>query len=211
MSSGNGLDSGKTRYWVAVLYPENMIDTWEEDIGDIVQLPYAYCFHDISKDTKSEHRKDHVHMILVWPNTTTYKSALAVFNALSKHGKNCLSTCQRCISIRGSYDYLIHDTETCRKKGKELYPKENRITGNNFDIGAYEQLDLCVKNEMLKEMCDMIMKEGFVNFGDFYMHVVTNLDDFNYFDLLKTYSGLFERLTKSNWQKMTGHYNYAGD
>ena len=40
---------------------------------------------------------------------------------------------------------LIHDTDTCRKQGKELYPPENRITGNNFDIGAYEQVGIAEK------------------------------------------------------------------
>ena len=36
----------KNRYWSGIAYPENMIDTWQDDIGDIVQLPYAYCIHD---------------------------------------------------------------------------------------------------------------------------------------------------------------------
>lgn len=198
--------ASNARFWTAVLYPENMIEEWEIDIGDIVQLPYAYCIHDTDTDSQSEHRKDHVHIILAFPNTTTFNHAKSVFDLLSAPGKSALNTIQRCINIRSAYNYLIHDTETCRKKCKYLYDQSYRITGNNFDIGAYEQLDVSVKNEMLKEMCDMIIKEGFVNFGDFYMHVVTNLEDFNYFDLLKTYSGLFERLTKSNWQKKVGHY-----
>ena len=197
--------ASNARFWTAVLYPENMLEDWETDIGDIVQLPYAYCVHDTDTDTQSEHRKDHVHIILAFPNTTTFNHAKSVFDLLSAPGKVALNTIQRCINIRASYNYLIHDTETCRKKCKYLYDSSCRITGNNFDIGAYEQLDLNIKNEMLKELCDMIIREGFINFGDFYMHVVTNLEDFNYFDLLKTYSGLLERLTKSNFQKMVGH------
>lgn len=197
--------ASNARFWTAVLYPENMLEDWETDIGDIVQLPYAYCVHDTDTDTQSEHRKEHVHIILAFPNTTTFNHAKSVFDLLSAHGKVALNTIQRCINIRASYNYLIHDTETCRKKCKYQYDSSLRITGNNFDIGAYEQLDLNIKNEMLKELCDMIIREGFINFGDFYMHVVTNLEDFNYFDLLKTYSGLLERLTKSNYQKMVGH------
>lgn len=60
---------------------------------------------------------------------------------------------------------------------------------------------------MLRELCDIVLQEGFVNFGDFYMYVVTKFEDFNYFDIMKTYSGLLERLTKSNFQKMVGHYS----
>lgn len=197
--------ANNARFWTAVLYPENMIEEWETDIGDVVQLPYAYCIHDTDTDSRSEHRKDHVHIILAFPNTTTFNHAKSVFDLLSAPGKNALNTIQRCINIRSAYNYLIHDTETCKKKCKYLYDASLRITGNNFDIGSYEQLDISLKNEMLKEMCDMIMSEGFINFGDFYMHVVTNLEDSNYFDLMKSYSGLFERLTKSNFQKMVGH------
>lgn len=193
--------ASNARYWVAVLYTENMIETWEDDIADIVQLPYAYCIHDMDTDTQSEHRTDHVHMILAWPNTTTFNSAMSVFDLLSAPGKRALNICKRCISIRGSYNYLIHDTDECRRKGKYQYDKSCRIIGNNFDIGAYEQLDLNVKNEMIKEMCDIIVRECFTNFADFYMYVVSEFEDSNYFDLLKTYSGLFERLTKANWQK----------
>ena len=33
----------KSKYWVGVLYPENMIEDWEDVIAEKVQLPFAYC------------------------------------------------------------------------------------------------------------------------------------------------------------------------
>lgn len=192
---------GKNKYWVGVLYPENMRPDWETEIGDLVEMPYAYCIHNADQDTQSEHRKDHVHLILVWPNPTTYNHAMSVFNRLSADGRKALNRIEAVINIRSKYDYLIHDTETCRKKGKELYPTTARITGNNFDIGAFEQIGVAEKNEMCKELCQAIMDNGFTNFGDFFLFVMTAYDDSNYFEIVKTYSGLFERLTKSNYQK----------
>lgn len=191
----------KARFWTGVLYPENMRTDWETAIGDIVQLPYAYCYHTQDKDTKSEHRKDHVHLILSFPNTTTYKHAMSVFGLLSAEGKKALNKIEAVINIRNMYDYLIHDTETCKKQGKELYPAEVRITGNNFDIGAYEQLGVAEKNDMCRELCNDIINNGFVNFADFYVYVISTYEDTNYFEILKTYSGLFERLTRANYQK----------
>ena len=191
----------KARFWVGVLYPENMRTDWETDIGDIVQLPYAYCCHTLDNDTKSEHRKDHIHLILAFPNTTTYKHAMSVFSQLSAEGKTALNKIEAVINIRNMYDYLIHDTDTCRKKNKELYDSSARITGNNFDIGAYEQLGVAEKNDMCRELCNAIIAEGFTNFADFYLYVVSTYEDSNYFEILKTYSGLFERLTKANYQK----------
>lgn len=191
----------KARFWTAVLYQENMRDKWQEDIGDIVQTPYAYCCHTQDKDSKSEHRKDHVHVILAFPNTTTYKHAMNVFGLLSAEGKQALNKCEAVIGIRNVYDYLIHDTDDCRKKGKELYPTEARITGNNFDIGAYEQLGTAEKNEMFLEMGEAIRDYGFTNYMDFYEYVVDTYEDINYIEVMRTYSSHFERLTKGNYQR----------
>ena len=191
----------KARFWWAVLYPENMLSDWEDKIGDIVQLPFCYCVHDKSKDTQSEHRKTHIHLILAFPNTTTYKHALSVFDLLSAADKKAVNTCEAVINIRNTYDYLIHDTDTCKKKGKELYPKTDRICGNTFDIGAYEQVGAKEKLDMCKELCDLILDNGLTNFADFYFLVMQLYEDSNYFECLKANSGFFERLTKANYQK----------
>lgn len=191
----------KARFWTGVLYPENMRADWQYDIGDIVQVPFAYCCHTQDRDSQSEHRKDHVHLILAFPNTTTYNHAMKVFSLLSAEGKTALNTVQAIVSIRNMYDYLIHDTDTCRKKGKELYSPHERITGNNFDIGAFEQLGIVERNEMCRELCNVIIEQQFTNFADFYVFVVSHYEDGNYFDILKSHSGLFERLTKANYQR----------
>lgn len=99
------------------------------------------------------------------------------------------------------YDYLIHDTDNCRKQGKHLYSANDRIMGNNFDIGAYEQLSVADKNGICKELCNCIIQQNFTNFADFYIYILSTYEDSNYFDVLKSYSGLLERLTRANYQK----------
>lgn len=191
----------KARFWASVLYPENMIDDWEIKIGDILQIPYCYIIHDIDKDSKSEHRKDHVHLLLVFPNTTTKKHALSVANLLSIENKTASSTIQAVVGIRNMYDYFIHDTTSSRKAGKELYDPSLRISGNGFDIGSYEQLGIAEKNDICKELCNLIRENRYTNFADFFEFVMDNYEDTNYFEIVKTYSGLFERYTKANYQK----------
>lgn len=193
----------KARYWSGVLYPENMVDNWETEIGDIVQVPYAYCIHDADKTGKEEERKVHVHLILVFPNTTTYSHAFKVFDLLSKEGCKAINKCEAVVSIRGAYDYLIHDTDAAKKAKKKLYDSSCRKTGNNFDIGAYEQLGVAEKNEMCQLLCNIIIAEKFTNFVDFYAYCMAEIfpEDSNYFEIVKSYSGLFERLTKGNFQK----------
>lgn len=206
MANDNSSSINKARYWVAVCYQENMRNDWRECISDLVQVPFAYCEHDKDTDSESEHRTDHVHIVLAFSNTTTYKHALSVFSLLNAEGKKCVNTCFAVLNIRRMYNYLIHDTEDCKKKKKHLYAVSDRITGNGFDIGSYEQLSLGEKNDILKDLCNLIIREGFTNFADFYMYVMNFYEDSNYFDLLKSYSGLLERLTKANWQKQ--YYGY---
>lgn len=196
----NNTITTKSKYWVAVGYPENMVSDWQEVIADKLQRPGEYCIHNKDAVSDGSERKEHVHIILVFPSPTTYKHALSCYNELSKEGCKAFNTCERVIGIKHMHDYLIHDTETCRKQGKYQYSPADRKSFNNFDIGAYEQLSASEKEDMAKELCDCIMQENFTNFADFYMYVVSNFDK-SYFEIIKTYSGLFERLTKGNYQK----------
>lgn len=192
----------KARYWVGVLYPENMITDWQDEIGDLLQLPYAYCVHNKDKTSKeNEDRKEHVHLIIVFSNTTTYNHAMSVFSLLSAEGKNALNKIEAVVSIRQMYEYLIHNTDTCRAKGKYEYSPKERIIGNNFDIGAYEQLSIADKNAILKELCDVIITEGYTNFKLLYLYVMNNYDDSNYFDTMKSNTNFLAQLIKANYHE----------
>ena len=190
----------KARFWVGILYPENMIKDWETEIDDIVQVPFAYCVHQGEKDGKGYERKRHVHLILAFQNTTTYNHALSVFESLSADGKKAINACQKVINIRNKYDYLIHDTASCRKKKKKLYKASDRVTGNAFDIGAFEQISTLEKDRMCRELANVIIERNIINFADFYYFAVTEFDE-SYFEIVKTYSGFFERLIRGVYQK----------
>lgn len=192
----------KARYWWAVLYEENMLSNWEDILADTVQVPFAYAKHDKDTDSKSEHRKDHVHMILVFPNTTTYKHALNIFGLLSAPGKKSVNTCKSCINIRHCFDYLIHDTEACRKAGKHLYEPIERVEGNGFDIGLYEQISLDEKRQMLGELIDMTLKLKIMNMADFWLVFSENYGiGSSYFDVAVTYNRQIEAVTRGNYLK----------
>ena len=197
----------KAQYWVGVLYPENMISDWEEKIGDLVQVPYAYCIHDKDKlnkkletDEKHDERKVHIHLMLIWRNPTTYNNACSVFNSLAVKGKKCFAWIEKIKDIRYLYEYLLHNTETAKKQGKYQYDKSERKTGNNFDIGAFEQLSVTQKEKMAQELCDIVVDKGFRNFMKFYKYVRKNYDT-DYFKVLRVNSGILERLCKGNYQQ----------
>lgn len=104
--------------------------TRENENGVVLYLesePAEDAVHDIDHDQKSKQRKTHAHVIVVWGGNTTRKAIINVLNRLSADGKKCCSSAEPINNIRHAYDYLIHDTASCRKKGKELYPVEAMI------------------------------------------------------------------------------------
>lgn len=190
----------KVKLWEGVLYPENMMDGWQDEIDDVLQVPFAYAIHDLDHDKKSKHRKTHVHCIVVWGGNTTRKAIVNVFNRLSADGKKCCSTAEPINSIRHAYDYLIHDTDSCRKKGKELYPESARVEGNNFDIGQLEQLSTKDKQDMLFEMIGLIMSEGYMTVNDFTAAVIASYPE-QYREIIVGYNSILERYCRGNYLK----------
>ena len=184
--SNDDMPVEKNRYWQAVMYPENMVDDWEDKIEEIIQKPVAYCIHDTDVTRKEgDKRKVHVHIIIAWANNTTEKAALRLFKKLEKDGKMAIPNnhIEACAEIRKCYDYLIHDTPDCRKKKKHLYDPSARKCLNGFDIGSYEQISEKEKDDMAKELCDVIIDKMFTNFSDFYMYVISNYDT-KYFNII---------------------------
>lgn len=188
----------KVKLWEGICYPENMRDDWQEEIDDILQVPFAYAIHDIDHDQKSKQRKTHVHIIVVWGGNTTRKAIINVLNRLSADGKRCCSSAEPVNNIRHAYDYLIHDTASCRKKGKELYPVEARIEGNNFDIGQLEQLSTKDKQDMLFELVGFIMCERFETINDFTAAALREFPE-QYREIIVGYNSILERYCRGNY------------
>ena len=188
----------KARYWTAVLYPENMVDNWQLQIARLLQIPFVYCLHDKDVDSSGTLRKSHLHVIACFPNTTTYKHALNTFLSLRAPGHPSPipnDTIEAVKNIRFMYDYLIHDTEECRKLHKHLYDLGERVTGNNFDIGFLEQLSLTDKEIFINELTVFVLEHGVVNFADLVQLVLNNYDS-KYFNVLRSNAGYFDRLLK---------------
>lgn len=185
----------KAKYWTAVLYPESMVDDWQDKIYDLLQIPFCYCIHDkdVLHDSEEE-RKTHVHVVIAFNNTTTFKHALSVFQRL----QGSCSYCEQVLNIRYIYDYLIHNTDSCRKQNKHIYDISERVCGNDFDIGNFEQISITEKRKMLKELCDHIYNNKIMNFIIFYSELDNSFSP-EYFEIVSSYSGFLERLCKGNY------------
>ena len=184
----------KARYWALVAYAENMIDNWESVIADRLQVPCFYAVHDKDIDKEGNLRKTHVHINLVFPNTTTRNAAITLVNQLSKPGCRCCSTAQVIVNIRSVYEYAIHNTEG--SKHKYQYPESVRHCINNFEIGLFEQVSSADKIDMVAELTQDII--------DYNITTVTQLFQFvckfkssSYLPIYTGYISYFDKMCKA--------------
>ena len=188
------------RYWTFIGYPESMISDWEDKVSELLEYPYAYCIHDkdvlVDTGEVTEHRKAHVHFIIAFNNTTTYNHVLKIAKRLGE-----ISTVKLCINVRNSYNYLIHDTDDSRKKKKFLYSPSERICGNNFDIGCYEQISATEKIAITKELMTLACSGQFYNFLDFTNYVISNYDESKYLNEFISHQSLLNNIVKGNFHK----------
>lgn len=193
----------KARYWVGIGWLENLRSDWKDVIDDTLGLPYCYCVHDKDVDKEGNPRKEHMHLMLMFSGPTTENNALYVMNMLSEEGKQAFNKVEQINGVRNKYNYLIHDTKKCREMGKHQYDPLERIEGNNFDIGIYEQLSQVEKDEMLEELIELIKVHECMDLLDLHDIVVTMPSDYkevmrsNQSYLKNLCSGVYHRWKRS--------------
>lgn len=191
--------TGKARFTEHILYPENMIENWAVEIGDLLQVPYAYCLHDKDKSGHKGDRKPHLHLIQAWTKgSQTLKRAWENVEKLALPGRQCSIPPEAVAGIGHAYDYLIHDTESARKAGKHLYDVSERVTGNGFDIDRYETLDSEEKSAMCKEIMDFVEERKLKDFSSAYVAIREHFD-YRYWDIYKANNAMVERLVRGNY------------
>lgn len=188
----------KARHWVAIGWLENMRPDWQDVIGGLLQYPYCYVVHDKDVDSEGKPRNRHVHIMVSYGNTTTYKSALALFRQLNAPGREAFNTAFKVNNVRHMYEYLIHNTDDAKKKKKHRYDASERVCGNNFDIGLLEQISQADKDRIVNELEDLILDNYIRTYRQFLLYVKNNYDS-EYRKVLRSYSGHFDRLIKGNW------------
>lgn len=160
------ITEGKFRNWTVVLYPDSMIPYWEDRIYRLIQLPFEYIIHDMDEveieEDESQKRKTHVHLIVHFPNTTTYTSVLSMFiDRLSAIGKRCCNKVEGVRNLRYMHLYLTHSTKDAIKDGKYRYKDSDIVSGNNWDTGAFVDLEESEKLNLYLAIHDAIVEHRF--------------------------------------------------
>jgi len=163
----------KGRLWVGVMYPESMVPNWQEEIEDLIELPFVYIVHDKDVDSDGKPKKEHVHLIICFNSPTTRRNALSIFQKLG-----ICNVIQRVINFNHKYAYLIHDTEKAKKQGKYQYPPEARISGNGFSYDHYivDEISDVERRRIKRELVHLVREKQFFDFGQLCDYLEDNYD-----------------------------------
>ncbi|BDP75769.1 hypothetical protein EfmAA96_35540 (plasmid) [Enterococcus faecium] len=85
-------------------------------------------------------------------------------------GNNSVAHLEIIDHIKGSYEYLTHESKDAKEKNKHVYDKKDILHINDFDIDRYISLDENQKRELGNLVLSLIRKyelENIIDLGDF--------------------------------------------
>ena len=169
----------KARHFGFLLYPESIPKNWKEQLENLgVSLAVSPLHDSDEKETKdlSEqeklivknggkvYKKPHYHVIYVAKNPVTVESVRKKIKR--KLGNNSVAHLEIIDYIKGSYEYLTHESKDAKAKNKHVYDKKDILHINDFDIDRYVTLDESQKRELKNQLVNIILQCGIVNFKE---------------------------------------------
>lgn len=155
----------KGRVWTAILYPESLPEDWEEIIASWGHPVALSPIHDQDvedkddpkrKVKKGDLKKPHFHMILRYPNTTTWSKIKGYTDELNQPVPLI------CDNIKSAYEYLSHVNQPT----KHQYKAEDIKVINGFDITDYVKITPTESNGIRAEVFKTIRGNELYSFCD---------------------------------------------
>lgn len=152
----------KARTWAMIFYPESLPEDWEQIVQSWGHPVAISPLHnkDIYKsgELKGETKKPHYHVLLRYPNVTTFNKIKQYTDELNQ------PIPQACDSIKYAYEYFTHKNAP----NKHQYTEEDIKVINGFALRDYvtetrtERGELranvfqIINESRCKEFCDLI-------------------------------------------------------
>lgn len=166
------MDSGKSRYFTFLIYPESADSDWISKVEQLGQPVAISPLHDkdLSENsdvTGDKYKKAHYHCIYIANNPVT---AGSVRNKLKRVlNPEAVTLVQPIIStVSDVYLYLTHESKTAIEKGKHKYDKKDIIHLNNFDVERYITLDAEALAEARQVVVKLVRQFKFQNLVELY-------------------------------------------
>ncbi len=154
----------KKKYWAFVLYLESAPENWKE-LLQLRGIPICISpYHDKDVNPDGTTKKPHYHIILCFPNTTTYNNVKNITDSLNQPIPISLD------AVKGYFRYLTHKDNP----EKYQYNEKEIECLNGFNIDDY--LDLTYSQ--VKTICifiqQLIKDMNILEYSDLLDYLLTN-------------------------------------
>jgi hypothetical protein len=167
----------RSTWWSGNCYHKEQLDAI---LGSPDVRAYAYILHDKCKNEKGENLKPHFHFLLQF--TQTQRGSW--FKAFTSEDMGIVFI-EPTRSPIDAFNYLIHDTEKCKKEGKHLYDQSERIsTIEDFKAEEREDEHIGLFNDIIELLDDKILWFDLLQRKPKRIHMIANIKVA--YDLLKT-------------------------
>lgn len=164
----------KARHFGFLLYPDSIPNNWKEKLESLGISMAVSPLHDMDEKKDEDtwnsndvirngkhYKKPHYHVIYIARNPVTIES---VRNKIKrKLGNSSIAHVEILDYIKGSYEYLTHESKDAIAKNKHIYDKKNILHINDFDLDRYITLDESQKRELRDQLVEIINQCGIVN------------------------------------------------
>ena len=177
----------KSRYWSFIVYPESVIEDWEEVLCSEGCVFAVSPLHDKDVNPTGEIKKPHYHVLIQFDGPTTYNNVKE--NICDYIGATIP---KKVISMRGYYRYLCHLDNP--EKFQYNVTDIKLYGGFKIDLTTSEinleksNIIIDIENNDIKEYCDLI---------NFYL---TN-GDLDRFEIASNYTYFFDKYITSTRNK----------
>ncbi|GMS43634.1 replication protein [Enterococcus faecium] len=194
----------KARHFGFLLYPDSIPENWREQLESLGVSMAVSPLHDKDKNSDGTLKKPHYHVIYIARNPVTIESVRKKIKR--KLGNSSVAHIEIIDHIKGSYEYLTHESKDAKAKNKYVYDKKDILHINGFDIDRYVTLDESQKKELRNQLFDLINHCGIVNMKELAAFLdwrgqeygIANKRDV--IDVIASNSNLFRMLFDANYQ-----------
>ena len=176
----------KKRNWAFVLYPESAPENWLETLRNTGLSIAISPLHDKDLNSNGEPKKAHYHIIMAYNGPTSYNVVKQLTDNLYQPIPQPLE------QIKGYYRYFTHQDNP----EKAQYNASEIECLNGFNILDFVDY---TKSEVLKakkELVNLILEQGFIEYCDFVNYVLFNRSDLH-FDVASGNTLFFNSYLKS--------------
>lgn len=115
------LNSFGRTFWIVSYLPPSVIRSLITNLDGLIH--YAFCTHDRDITSDGELKKLHTHILLYFEERVSSSYVAFWFHTLE------IKIISR-TNVANEWNYLIHDSDNCRKEKKFPYPVVDRISDN---------------------------------------------------------------------------------